>query len=138
MVPLTGMSNIAGVSLDQMVKAGKITQSRLDDIVSRARKGGGEIVGLLKTGSAFYAPATSAIQMAQSYLLDKKMVLPTAAKLSPGQYGLDEALFVGVPARIGAGGIEEVIEVPLTDNERANLQVSIDAVKELNAAANAL
>jgi len=138
MVPLTGMSNVAGVSLDELVKQKKITQARLDEIVDRTRKGGGEIVSLLKTGSAFYAPATSAINMAQSYLLDKKQVLPCAAKLKKGQYGVDEPLFVGVPAKIGAKGIEEILEVPLTDEERKNLQVSIDAVKELNEAANKL
>lgn len=138
MVPLTGMSNIAGESLDTLVKKGKITAERLESIVDRARKGGGEIVGLLKTGSAFYAPATSAIQMAESYLLDKKIIVPCATKLQKGQYGVDEALFVGVPAKIGANGIEEVIEVPLTEQEMANLQVSIDAVKELNATADQL
>lgn len=138
MVPLTGMSNIAGVTLDDKVKRGEITQARLDEIVDRTRKGGGEIVGLLKTGSAFYAPATSAIQMAESYLLDKKNILPCAAKLSKGQYGVDEALFVGVPAMIGANGIEQVIEVDLSDAEKQQLQKSIDAVKELNEAADAL
>lgn len=138
MVPLTAMSNIAGESLDTLVQKGEITAARLEEIVDRTRKGGGEIVGLLKTGSAFYAPATSAIQMAEAYLKDKKAILPCAAKLTKGEYGLDEALFVGVPARIGAGGIEQVVEVPLNDKERANLQVSIDAVKELNAAADAI
>lgn len=134
MVPLTGMSNVAGVSLDQMVKSGKISQARLDEIVDRTRKGGGEIVGLLKTGSAFYAPATSAIAMAESYLLDKKRILPCAAKLSQGQYGVKEPLFVGVPAKIGQEGVEEIIEVELSSAEKDNLQVSIDAVVELNQA----
>ncbi len=138
MVPLTGMSNIAGVSLDTLVKQGKLTQTRLDEIVMRTRQGGGEIVGLLKTGSAFYAPATSAIQMAEAYLKDKKAILPVAAKLKIGQYGVKESLFVGVPAKIGARGIEEIIEVSLTPAERANLEVSIQAVKELNAAADGL
>jgi len=138
MVPLTGMSNIAGVSLDEMVANGTITAERLEEIVDRTRKGGGEIVGLLKTGSAFYAPATSAIQMAQSYLYDKKNILPCAAKLTKGQYGVDEHLFVGVPAKIGAKGIEEVMEVALTETEQAGLQKSIDAVKGLNAAADEL
>jgi len=138
MVPLTGMSNIAGVSLDNLVKQGKITQARLDEIVQRTRQGGGEIVNLLKTGSAFYAPATSAIQMAEAYLYDKKAILGSAAKIKKGQYGVDEALFVGVPVKIGAKGVEEVIEVPITDKERANLQVSVNAVKELNAAADKL
>ncbi|PCI27824.1 MAG: malate dehydrogenase [SAR324 cluster bacterium] len=134
MVPLTGMSNVAGVSLDALVEQGKITAERLEEIVVRTRKGGGEIVAHLKTGSAFYAPATSAIEMAESYLQDKKRILPCAAKVTEGQYGINEALFVGAPCRIGAGGIEEVIEVALTDAERASLQVSIDAVKELNVA----
>ncbi len=134
MVPLTAMSNIAGVSLDDMVASGKITQARLDEIVTRTRQGGGEIVGLLKTGSAFYAPATSAIEMAESYLLDKKRILPCAAKLTQGEYGIKEPLFVGVPAKIGAEGVEQVIEVPISEDERSNLQVSIDAVVELNAA----
>lgn len=134
MVPLTAMSNIAGVSLDDMVKKGAITQARLDEIVDRTRKGGGEIVGLLKTGSAFYAPATSAIAMAESYLRDKKNIFPMAAKCTKGEYGLKEPLFVGVPAKIGAGGVEEIIEVDLTDNEKANLQTSVDAVLDLNEA----
>ena len=135
MVPLTGMSNIAGVSLDQLVKQGKLTQARLDEIVKRTRQGGGEIVALLKTGSAFYAPATSAIQMAESYLLDKKSILPCAAKLKTGQYGVKKPLFVGVPAKIGGKGVEEIIEVEITEAEQANLQVSIDAVIELCEAA---
>ena len=138
MVPLTGMSNIAGVSLDQLVKEGKITQARLDEIVQRTRQGGGEIVNLLKTGSAFYAPATSAIQMAEAYLKDRKAILPCAAKLKKGQYGLTEELFVGVPVMIGKNGVEKIIEVQLTDKEKANLNVSIEAVKELNLAADKL
>lgn len=134
MVPLVKLSNIAGVSLEQLVKQGKITQQRLDEIVQRTRQGGGEIVALLKTGSAFYAPATSAIQMAESYLFDKKCILPCAAKLKPGQYDVEESLFVGVPAKIGAKGVEEIIEIELTSQEKANLDVSISAVKELNHA----
>ncbi len=138
MVPLTGMSNIAGVSLDQLIKEGKITQARLDEIVQRTRQGGGEIVNLLKTGSAYYAPATSAIQMAESFLKDKKSILPCAAKVKKGQYGLTEDLFIGVPVMIGARGIEKVMEVHLTEKEKANLKISIDAVKELNMAADKL
>ncbi|WP_119344459.1 malate dehydrogenase [Facilibium subflavum] len=137
MVPLTGMSNIAGVSLDKLVEKGKISAKRLEEIVDRTRKGGGEIVGLLKTGSAFYAPATSGIQMAESYLLDKGMILPCATKVKKGMYGLDEDLFVGVPTKITAQGVEP-LEVDITDKERQQLQVSIDAVKELNAAADKL
>ncbi|MBU2643790.1 malate dehydrogenase [bacterium] len=134
MVPLTGMSNIAGVSLDMLVKNGKITAERLEAIVDRTRKGGGEIVALLKTGSAFYTPAASAIAMAEAYLFDRKNVYPCAAQVSKGEYGIKESLYVGVPVKIGAGGVEEVVEVPLTEKERASLQISIDAVKELNAA----
>ncbi len=138
MVPLIGMSNIAGVSLTTLVKEGAITQARLDEIVKRTRNGGGEIVALLKTGSAFYAPATAAIAMAESYLLDKKRILPCAAKLKAGQYGIKQPLFVGVPAKIGAKGVEQVYEVAITDEERKNLQVSIDAVIELCEAAQKL
>lgn len=133
MVPLVEMSNIAGVTLAEMVKQKKISQARLDEIVQRTRQGGGEIVALLKTGSAFYAPAASAIAMAEAYLNDTKAILPAAAKLAPGQYDVDEPLFVGVPVKIGAAGVEEVIEVSLTRAERKQLQVSIDAVKTLNA-----
>jgi malate dehydrogenase len=134
MVPLTQMSNIAGVSLDQLVSMNKITRERLDQIVQRTRQGGGEIVALLKTGSAFYAPATAAITMAESFLLDKKQILACAAKVKAGLYGLKEPLFVGVPIKIGAAGVEEVIELPLSAKEAENLQVSINAVIELNQA----
>jgi malate dehydrogenase len=138
MVPLTALSNIGGVSLEKLVAEKKITRERLNAIIDRTRKGGGEIVNLLKTGSAFYAPASSAIEMAQSYLLDEKRILPCAVKLKPGQYGVKEPLFVGVPAKIGQKGVEEIIEVELTAEERANLQVSIDAVIELNTAVSNL
>lgn len=138
MVPLTGLSNIAGVTLEKLVAEKKITRERLNAIVDRTRKGGGEIVNLLKTGSAFYAPASSAIWMAKSYLMDEKRILPCAAKLKPGQYGVKEPLFVGVPVKIGSQGIEEIIEVELTEQERVNLQVSIQAVIELNQAVAAL
>lgn len=131
MVPLTGMSNIAGVTLNELVKQGAITQSALDDIVKRTRNGGGEIVALLKTGSAFYAPASAAISMATSYLQDRKQILPCAAKLKVGQYGVTRPLFVGVPAKIGAKGVEQVVEVALTVEEKKNLDVSIHAVIEL-------
>ena len=134
MVPLTKLSNIAGVSLDDLVIQGKITQERLDEIIDRTRKGGGEIVGLLKTGSAFYAPAASAIAMADAYLNDRKNIYPCAAKVTKGEYGIEEPLFVGVPVKIGNGGVEEVVEVAISDSEREKLQVSIDAVKELNQA----
>jgi malate dehydrogenase len=138
MVPLTGLSNIAGVSLDDLVTSGKISADRLEEIVDRTRKGGGEIVGLLKSGSAFYAPATSAIEMAESYLQDKKRILPCCVKLSKGEYGVSEPLFVGVPAKIGAKGIEEIIQVSLKDEEQAQFEVSVNAVKELCNAVQAL
>ena len=134
MVPLTGMSNIAGETLDSMVETGKITAERLEEIVQRTRSGGGEIVGLLKTGSAFYTPAASAIEMAEAYMADKKSILPCAAYVEKGEYGIDQPLYVGVPVKIGAGGVEEVVEIPLTEKERKDLQISIDAVIELNAA----
>lgn len=135
MVPLVGMSNVAGVTLEQMVKNGTMSQAKLDEIVKRTRNGGGEIVALLKTGSAFYAPASAAISMAEAYLRDTKAILPCAAKLKTGQYGVKSPLFVGVPAKIGAKGVEQVVEVALTDAEQKNLQVSIDAVIELCEAA---
>ena len=138
MVPLTGLSNIAGVSLDEMVQRKQITADRLEQIIDRTRKGGGEIVGLLKTGSAFYAPATSAIEMAESYLLDKKRILPSCVKLAKGEYGVNEPLFVGVPAKIGANGVEEVIEISLKPEEQAQFEVSVNAVKDLVAAVNNL
>lgn len=134
MVPLIKLSNITGITLDKLVETGKITQTRLDEIVDRTRKGGGEIVELLKRGSAYYAPASSAILMAESYLLDKKSILPCAAKVKKGQYGITEPLFVGVPAKIGAKGVEEIITVTLTDVEQQNLQTSINNVIDLNKA----
>jgi len=138
MVPLTNMSNVAGVSLDNLVSSGMLTQERLDSIVNRTRSGGGEVVALLKTGSAFYAPATSAIHMAESYLFDKKRILPCAAKITKGEYGIKEQIFVGVPAKIGGNGISEVVEVSLTDAEKSNLELSIKAVNGLVEAVNRL
>ena len=129
MVPLTRYSTVAGIPLPDLVKMGWMKQKRLDEIVQRTRDGGAEIVGLLKTGSAFYAPASAAIQMAESYLKDKKRVLPCAAYLD-GQYGVD-GLYVGVPVKIGKDGVEEVIEIELNEQAKAGLQVSIDAVKDL-------
>ncbi len=134
MVPLTGMSTVGGVSLETLVKEKRITRERLDAIVARTRNGGGEIVALLKTGSAFYAPASSAILMAESYLFDQKRILPCAAKLKAGQYGVKEPLFVGVPVKIGNSGVEEILEIELTSAEKSNLEVSINAVIELNKA----
>ena len=129
MVPLVRYSTVAGIPLPDLVKMGWTSQEKLDQIVQRTRDGGAEIVGLLKTGSAFYAPAESAIQMAKSYLRDKKRVLPCAANLD-GQYGLTD-MYVGVPCIIGAGGVEKVIEIELTVNERAMFDHSVSAVKGL-------
>jgi malate dehydrogenase len=138
MVPLTNMSNVAGISLNELVKNGSLTQEKLDSMVDRTRKGGGEIVALLKTGSAFYAPATSAIHMAESYLFDKNRILPCAAKLTNGEYGVNGQFFVGVPAKIGGNGVSEIIEVELSDEESNNLQKSLNAVKDLIAAVDKL
>lgn len=129
MVPVIEYSTVAGIPVPDLIKQGRSTQERIDAIVQRTRSGGGEIVALLKTGSAFYAPATSAIAMAESYLGDKKRLLPCAANLT-GQYGVDN-LYVGVPVIIGKDGVEQVIEIELNDEAKANLQVSVDAVKEL-------
>ncbi len=129
MVPLTRFSTVAGIPLPELVKLGWIKQERLDQIVQRTRDGGAEIVGLLKTGSAFYAPATAAIAMAESYLKDKKRILPCAAHLK-GEFGLKD-LYVGVPCIIGAGGVEKVISLNLTPDENAMLQKSVDAVRGL-------
>jgi malate dehydrogenase len=129
MVPLVRYSTVAGIPLPDLVRMGWTTQARIDAIVERTRKGGGEIVGLLKTGSAFYAPASSAIAMAESYLKDKKRVLPCAAFLE-GQYGVD-GLYVGVPAVIGAGGIEKIVEIELNGGERAMFDKSIESVRGL-------
>lgn len=134
MVPLTGMSNIAGVTLETLVEQGKISRERLDQIVERTQKGGGEIVALLKTGSAYYTPATAAVAMAEAYLYDKHNIFPCAVKVTDGQYGIDEPLFVGLPTKIGGTGVEEVVNVTLTENERKKLQISIDLVRELNSA----
>jgi malate dehydrogenase len=129
MVPLVRYSTVAGVPLPDLVKMGWTTQERLDAIVQRTRDGGAEIVGLLKTGSAFYAPAAAAIQMAESYLKDQKRVLPCAARLT-GQYGVDD-LYVGVPVVIGAGGVERIVEIELDEAERAAFQKSVAAVRSL-------
>ena len=132
MVPLSRYSAVAGIPLPDLVKMGWIDEKRLDAIVQRTRDGGAEIVGLLKTGSAFYAPAASAIAMAESYLKDKKRVLPCAAHLQ-GQYGLDD-IYVGVPVVIGAGGVERIIEIDLDRSERAMFEKSVEAVQALCAA----
>ncbi|MFN3388296.1 MAG: malate dehydrogenase [Allosphingosinicella sp.] len=129
MVPVPAYSTVAGIPIPDLIKMGWSTQERIDAIVQRTRSGGGEIVALLKTGSAYYAPATSAIMMAESFLKDKKRVLPAAAHLT-GQYGVDD-LYVGVPVVIGAGGVERIVEIELDEEAKANFQVSVDAVKEL-------
>jgi len=129
MVPLTRYSTVAGIPLPDLVKMGWSTQERIDKIVQRTRDGGGEIVNLLKTGSAFYAPAASAIAMAESYLLDKRRVLPCAAWLT-GQYGVKD-LYVGVPVVIGAKGVERIVEIGLNAEERAAFDKSVTAVRGL-------
>lgn len=129
MVPVVRYSTVNGIPVPDLVKMGLSTQERIDEIVKRTRGGGGEIVALLKTGSAFYAPAASGIAMAEAYLNDQKRILPCAAYVE-GQYGVD-GLYVGVPVMIGAGGVEKVIEIELDDADKAGLQVSVDAVKEL-------
>jgi len=129
MVPMPRYSTVAGIPVPDLIKMGWITKSRLDELVDRTRNGGAEIVGLMKTGSAFYAPAASAIAMADSYLKDKKRVLPCAAHLN-GQYGVRN-MFVGVPAVIGAGGIERVVELQLSKREARMLAKSVAAVRGL-------
>jgi malate dehydrogenase len=129
MVPLVRYSTVAGIPIPDLIKMGWTTQARIDAIVQRTRDGGAEIVGLLKTGSAFYAPASSAIQMAESFLLDKKRVLPCAAHLK-GQYGVKD-LYVGVPVVLGAGGVEKVVEIELDASEKAMFDKSVSAVRGL-------
>ncbi|MBX9910454.1 MAG: malate dehydrogenase [Beijerinckiaceae bacterium] len=129
MVPLVRYSGVAGIPLPDLVTMGWTSQEKLDAIVERTRKGGGEIVNLLKTGSAFYAPAASAIAMAESYLKDQKRVLPCAAALT-GQYGVKD-MFVGVPVVIGAGGVEKIVEIGLDGDEKAMLAKSVASVQTL-------
>ena len=129
MVPMVRYSTVGALPLPELVKQGQLSQEELDAIVERTRKGGGEIVALLKTGSAFIAPAESAIAMAKSYLKDKKRVLPCAAHLT-GQYGLND-IYVGVPVVIGAGGVERIVEFPMDDAEKDMFAKSVDSVKGL-------
>ena len=129
MVPSVRYSTVAGVPLPDLIKMGWTTQARLDAMVERTRKGGGEIVNLLKTGSAFYAPAASAIAMAESYLKDQRRVLPCAAQLT-GQYGVKD-MYVGVPVVIGAGGVERIVEIGLDDAEKAMFEKSVASVRTL-------
>src|SRR5579862_3934841 len=127
MVPMPRFSTVAGIALPELVKMGWIKQNRLDQIIQRTRDGGAEIVGLLKTFSAYYAPATSAIAMAESYLKDQKRVLPCAVHVN-GAYGIKD-LYVGLPVVIGEKGVERVVELQLTAEEKAGLDKSADAVK---------
>ncbi len=136
MVPVIEYSTVAGIPVPDLIKMGWSTQERIDAIVQRTRSGGGEIVGLLKTGSAYYAPATSGIAMAEAYLGDQKRVIPAAVNLT-GQYGVND-LYVGVPCIIGAGGVEKIVEIALTPEAQANFTVSVDAVKELLVACKAI
>ena len=129
MVPLPRYSTVAGIPLPDLIKMGWTTKKRLDEIVKRTRDGGAEIVALLGTGSAYYAPAASAIQMAEAYLKDKKRVLPCCAYLD-GQYGV-KGLYVGVPVVIGAGGVERIVEISLNAAEKKEFKASVDAVKGL-------
>ena len=130
MVPLTHLSTVRGVSLTEHVQQGHITSEQLEAIVQRTRSGGGEIVQLLKTGSAYYAPAASAIAMAESYLFDKKRLLPCAAKVK-NKFGLSTPMFLGVPTYITGAGVTDVIEPPMTETEKEMLQVSVSAVNDL-------
>jgi malate dehydrogenase len=129
MVPLARYSTIAGIPLPDLAKMGWTTQEKLDQIIQRTRDGGAEIVGLLKTGSAYYAPAESAIVMAKSYLRDKRRLLPCAAHLK-GEYGLTD-IYVGVPCIIGKNGVEKVVEIELSPEERAMFDKSVNAVRGL-------
>ena len=130
MVPLVRYSTVAGIPVPDLIEMGWSTQDKIDEIVQRTRDGGAEIVGLLKTGSAFYAPASSAIEMAEAYLKDKKRVLPCAAYVD-GAYGLD-GMYVGVPTVLGANGVERVVEINLNEEEQAMFDHSVNAVKTLN------
>ncbi len=136
MVPLTRYSTVAGIPLPDLVAMGWTTQEKLDGIVQRTRDGGAEIVGLLKTGSAFYAPAASAIEMAEAYIKDQKRLLPCAAYVD-GAYGLN-GMYVGVPTILGAGGVERVVNIKLNAAEQVMMDKSIDAVKGLVAACKAI
>ncbi len=136
MVPLERYSTVAGIPLPDLVKMGWTTQDKLDAIIQRTRDGGAEIVGLLKTGSAYYAPAGSAIEMAEAYLGDQKRVLPCAAHIEDA-YGVKD-IYVGVPTVIGAGGIEKVIEIDLNKSEKAMFDNSVEAVNGLVEACKAI
>ena len=134
MVPLARYSAVAGIPVPDLVKMGWSTQKKIDQIVQRTRDGGAEIVGLLKTGSAFYAPASSAIEMVDSYLKDKKKLLPCAAYVD-GHYNLN-GLYVGVPVIIGKNGVERIVEISFTSEEKDMFNHSVSAVKQLNEVAS--
>ncbi|RCK29818.1 malate dehydrogenase [Thalassospira lucentensis] len=136
MVPSIRYSTVAGIPVPDLIKMGWTTQEKIDEIVQRTRDGGAEIVALLKTGSAFYAPAASAIAMAESYLKDQKRVMPVAAYLS-GEYGVD-GIYVGVPVVLGAGGVERIVEINLDESEKANFESSVAAVRSLVEAAKGM
>ena len=136
MVPLIRYSAVSGIPVPDLIKMGWSTQEKIDKIVQRTRDGGAEIVGLLKTGSAYYAPASSAIEMAESYLKDKRRLLPVAAHLT-GQYGVKDT-YVGVPAVIGANGVERIAEIGLSDEDKAGFRKSVDAVHGLMDAAKVI
>ena len=136
MVPLVRYSTVAGIPLPDLVEMGWTTQERLDAIVQRTRDGGAEIVGLLKTGSAFYAPAASAIEMAEAYLKDQKRLLPCAAYVD-GAYGLS-GMYVGVPTILGAGGVERIVDIKLNRDEQVMFDKSVEAVRGLVAACKAI
>ena len=136
MVPLTRYSTVAGIPVPDLIKMGWTTQAKIDAIVKRTADGGGEIVKLLERGSAFYAPAASAVAMAESYPPDKKRVLPCAALLN-GEYGI-KGMYIGVPVVIGAGGVERIVEIELNATEKAAFDKSCAAVRELVEAAKKL
>ena len=129
MVPLVRYTTVAGIHIPDLIKMGWITQSKVKEIVARTRDGGAEIVGLLKSGSAYYAPASAAIEMAESYLKNKNRILPCAAYLN-GEYGVKD-LYVGVPAIINSKGVEKIIEIPLNNSEKKMFKKSIDSVSKL-------
>ena len=136
MVPLVRFTTVAGIPLPEIIQMGMTTQAKVDEIVARTRNGGGEIVALLKTGSAFYAPASSALQMAESYLRDQKRLLPCAAYLS-GQYGV-KGIYVGVPVIIGGNGVEKIVELPLNEAEKTMFDQSVQSVIDLKKALDGL
>ena len=129
MVPMIRYTSVSGIPLPEVIRMGWISQSKVDEIVDRTRKGGAEIVSLLQKGSAFYAPATSALEMAECYLKDRKRLLPCAAYLN-GEYGIND-MYVGVPVIIGANGVEKVLEIELDDDEKEMFENSVDSVKGL-------